>query len=289
MPKKALQFKLIMSGTTTGFRELRASDHSLHLAGRVLVDETTVRFRDEQPLDGAAERYVFANGLMGTKESVALQRCEAAHAGYDARALGSNHNRLGRSLDRYASEIAAVATVEDDERGAPPAEKIHLVGISMGGAAVIRAAIITPNVVSVTAQVPACVSDTSQLLDLLQGTPDRARELTRLVREQPGFALRTAFFSLLGTIRRPLGFLGEAVDLAREKVSSDIEAIQKLENPPTLRIIVGNRDGIVRKSGVISAANKLGVEVLVADTGHVNGVLTDPAYTQTIIAMNKAA
>lgn len=278
-----------MSETFTGFRELRATDHSLHLAGHVLVDDTMVRFRDEQPLEDTAERYVFANGYMGTKESIALPRCVAAHAGYDARAMGASHNRFGHAIARYASEISAVAAFEDETGGRPEVEAVHLVGISMGGAAVLRAALDCPKLKTVTAEVPACVSDTHQILDVLQGAPDRTKEFVRLIREQPSFALRTAFFSLLGTIRRPLGFLGEAVDLAIEKVTEDVEAIANMDNPPSVRIIVGNRDGLVRKGGVISAANKLGVEVLVADTGHVNGVLTDPAYTQTIIAMNKAA
>jgi pimeloyl-ACP methyl ester carboxylesterase len=278
-----------MSETALGFRELRATDHSLHLVGSVMVDETIVRFRDEQPLEQASERYVFANGYGGTKESMALPRCVAAHGGYDARAMGSNHNHFENTISRYAGEIAAVAGLEDEKSTRKSVDTVHLVGISMGGAAVIRAALLCPKVATVTAEVPACLSDSSQLLDLLQGVPDHARELSSLIRNQPGFALRTAFFSLLGTIRRPLGFLGEAIDLATEKVTEDIRNLRQMERPPEVRILVGDRDGLVRKRGVIQAANRLGVEILVIDTGHVNGVLTDPKYTQRVIDMNKAA
>lgn len=275
-----------MSETTTGFRELRATDHSLHLAGHVLVGDTVVQFRDEMPPE-PEERYVFANGFAGTKESVALPRCVAAHEGYDARAMGSNHNRIGNTISRYAEEIAAVASAENPDNA--EASAIHLVGISMGGAAVLRAALDCPRVKSVTSEMPACVSDTNQMLDLVLGAPDRTREFTRLITEQPGFALRTTLFSLLGIVRRPLGFIGEAVDLATEKVSEEIKALQKLENPPHLRIVVGDRDGVVRKSGVIRVANELGVEVHVENTGHVNGVLTSPEFTKRVIEMNKAA
>ena len=159
----------------------------------------------------------------------------------------------------------------------------------MGGAAVLRAALTCPKVATVTAEVPACVSETSQLLDFLQGAPERAKEFKRLIQKEPGFALRTAFFSLVSTVRRPLGFMGEMIELATEKVTNDIEALQSIPNPPHIRIIVGNVDGLVRKRGVIEAANKLGVEVIIGETGHVDGVLTDRAYTQNVINMNMVA
>lgn len=277
-----------MSETNLGFRELRAGSHSLHLLGSIMVDDSIVRFTNEQPYSQSSERYVFANGFTGTKESMSIPKCVAASAGYDARALGSNHNHIDHAISRYAGEIAAVANTEQD--GATSMnERVHLVGVSMGGAAVLRAALLCPKVTTVTAEVPACISKTNQLLDLIQGAPERAAEIKKLVIEQPGFALRTAFYSMVGTIRRPLGFLGEMLELATEKVTEDINMLQNSPNPPHIRIILGNVDGLVRKRGVIEAANKLGVEVIISDSGHVNGVLTDRAYTQNVINMNRAA
>jgi len=278
-----------MSETSSGFREIRAGSHSLHLLGSVLVDDTIVRFSDEQPFETIGERYVFANGFSGAKESMAVPRCVAASAGYDARALGANHNHIANAISRYADEIVAVAGIEDKTQERNEAERVHLVGVSMGGAAVLRAALLYPKIATVTAEVPACISDTSQIIDFFQGIPERSRELKRLIKQRPGFVLCAAFSSLIGTVRRPLGFIGEAFELATEKVTKDIKAIQATPNSPHIRILLGDKDGIVRKQGVINAANRLGVEVIVLDTGHINGVLTDRNYTQKVIDMNKAA
>jgi len=278
-----------MSETNNSFRELRATDHSLHYLGRVLADDTTVEFRDELPLEAPVERYVFANGFTGTMESMALPRCVAAHEGYDARALGSSHNHPNRSIERYAGEIIAVAGVTNPELSAPEVTGIHLVGVSMGGAAVLVAARDCPNLLSVDAQVPACVSRTNQLFDLILGTSQRKREFQRLMRHDPGFALRAAVCGIAGVLRRPLGVAGEMVDLATRKVSKDIQAIQAMEKAPHIRITVGDEDGLIRKAGVIAAARELGVEVWTGKTGHVEGVLTDAEYTREIIRMNLAA
>ena len=275
-----------MSETTHSFRELRATDHSLHLLGRVNVIDSEVMFREERPLEGDIdESYVFANGLFGTMETMALPRCVAASAGYNARALGAQHNRGNSAIGYYAQEIAAVASVDINEA---PSRAIHLAGVSMGGAGVIKAAAICDNVVSVTAEAPACVSDTSVFLDTLLGAPKRLQEVVQLVRDEPAFALRAVMCSIANTPRRLRGLYGEIFDLATMKLAEDVAIIRSKPNPPHIRILVSDKDGMITKRGLVQGANRLGVEVIVVpDSAHVHGVLTGKAYTQRIIDMNR--
>jgi hypothetical protein len=231
------------------------TDYGYRYDGVVIADDRKVPVTYRQPPrpDRAISAYVLATGLFAGRGSMRIPAHQAVRAGSLALSIDYTNKGFNHALDSDARDIALVLAALS-----PKLQK-RVIGLSKGGRDTARA------LVEVGAQVQsatftASAGFTKKRMSLWEGVRRLAgagEEVVDIVKKDPLGAARFGASCADNIRHRPVGVLGEMIELLDDDEHASILTVAGSESPPYLRFAYGDEDGLFKSNELIDGATGL--------------------------------